>query len=75
MIWLTSRLNVKPSDERTVIVLRFASSLWASVLPVAEFSTTLCALSFGAETHQNIAVPHSGRGIVTHRDVEQLLSV
>ena len=41
MIWLTSRLNVKPSDDRTVIVDRFLSSLCASVLPVAQFSTTL----------------------------------
>ena len=41
MIWLTSRLNVKPSDDRTVIVDRFLSRLCASVLPVAQFSTTL----------------------------------
>ena len=41
MIWLTSRLNVKPSDERTVMVESFSSSLCASVLPVAQLSTTL----------------------------------
>ena len=41
MICETSRLNLKPSAERTVMVDRFASSLCASVLPVAQFSTTL----------------------------------
>src|SRR6266568_5985406 len=41
MIWLTSRLNVKPSDERTFIVHRFSSSLCASVFPVAQLRTTL----------------------------------
>src|SRR5437773_12511334 len=39
-IWLTSRLNVKPSDDRTVMVDRFLSRLCASVFPVAQFSTT-----------------------------------
>src|SRR5512140_2637621 len=41
MIWLTSRLKVYPSDDRTVMVLSFSSSLWDSVLPVAQLSTTL----------------------------------
>ena len=41
MIWLTSRLNVKPSVDRAVIVDRFASSAWDSVLASAQFSTTL----------------------------------
>jgi hypothetical protein len=40
MIWLTSRLKVKPSDDRTVIVDRFLSRLCASDLPVAQFRTT-----------------------------------
>src|SRR6185295_1296322 len=41
VIWLTSRLNVKPSDDRTVMVDRFLSRLCASDLPVAQLSTTL----------------------------------
>jgi len=41
MIWLTSRLNVKPSCERTVMVLSFSSSLCDSLLPVAQLRTTL----------------------------------
>ena len=41
MICETSRLNLKPSDERTVIVESFSSSLWASLFPVAQFRTTL----------------------------------
>ena len=41
MICETSRLNLKPSADRTVIVDRLASSWCASVLPVAQLSTTL----------------------------------
>src|SRR5580692_3944871 len=41
MICETSRLNLKPSADRTVIVERLASSWCASVLPVAQLSTTL----------------------------------
>src|ERR1041385_1608231 len=41
MIWDTSRLNVNPSWERTVMLDRRSSSLCASVFPVAQFNTTL----------------------------------
>src|SRR5260221_9723698 len=51
MIWLTSRLKVKPSEDRTVIVERFLSRLCASVLPVAQFSTT-----FAVGTHSTLCV-------------------
>ena len=40
MIWDTSRLNVNPSCDRTVMLDRRSSSLCASVFPVAQFSTT-----------------------------------
>ena len=46
MIWLTSKLNVNPSDDRTVIVQRFLSRLCASVFPVAQFRTTLAVGTF-----------------------------
>ena len=39
IIWLTSRLKVKPSDDRTVMVDSRSSSLCASDLPVAQFRT------------------------------------
>ena len=39
MICETSRLNVKPSIERTVIVDSFSSSLCASVRAEAQLST------------------------------------
>jgi hypothetical protein len=39
MIWLTSRLKVKPSRERTVIVLSFSSSRCDSVRALAQFNT------------------------------------
>jgi len=51
MIWLTSRLKVKPSDDRTLIVERFLSSWCASVLPVAQFRTT-----FAVGTHSTLWV-------------------
>ena len=47
MIWETSRLKVKPSLERTVIVESLASSLCDSVLPVAQLRTTFVV---GTET-------------------------
>src|SRR4249919_1574458 len=40
MICDTSRLNLKPSAERTVIVDRLASRRCASVLVLAQFKTT-----------------------------------
>src|SRR5689334_10816623 len=41
MICATSRLNGNPSLDRTVIVLKFLSSAWASLLALAQFSTKL----------------------------------
>ena len=46
MIWLTSRLNVKPSHDRTVIVERCLSRLCASLLPVAQLRTTFAVGTF-----------------------------
>src|SRR5580700_5329249 len=40
MIWLTSRLNLNPSDDLTVIVDKSLSRLCASDFPSAQFRTT-----------------------------------